>query len=73
MSNRAYYEYESALIKAVMAGEPEVVRGALAGAIKWTDDANITRILHGLLLANALPGTEFHKTLRALKENSEAA
>lgn len=66
MSNEAYYKFEQAFIKAVMTGEADVIRGALAGLIKRNNDANFVRDLASGLQTNADHGSGFRADLNKI-------
>lgn len=67
MSNADYYKFEAALVDAIMAGEPDVVRGALAGAVKNSPDARWVVDLAERLRINCDPISKFRSSLRDLK------
>lgn len=67
MSNEAYYKFEKDLIAAVMTGEADAVRGALAGVIRWSMDARFARDLYVRLTENSDPTSAFREKLKAIE------
>lgn len=66
MSNEDYYKYEKSLIQAIMNGEPDIVRGALAGVVRNNQSADFVRQLGQALQTNSDPISKFRSSLRDL-------
>ena len=67
MSNIQYYNFEREFISAIMNGEPEAVRGALAGMVKHSDNARFVTDLFARLVDNSDPASKFRSELEMVK------
>lgn len=67
MGNTAYYKFENDFIAVIKAADPETLRGALAGVIKWSFNANFNRALYHGLCNGVDPQSDLRKALDALE------
>lgn len=67
MSNAAYYKFERELIEVIKTSDPETLRGALAGSIRWGANANFNHSMYAVLRDNVDPKSDLRKALDALE------